>query len=159
MTASAQLDLRIDFTGTLAALVAAFPTPLFPPGTWAWTTDMGFVNWNGTSWGMSTAATVAANATATQASGTAIAARINNVTSAGSAYSVTLPPSVPGMQITISTSTATNTVAVFPNAGGTTTETINALAANGGITLAARTAAIFICVVAGQWYTVPRVPS
>lgn len=104
-------------------------------------------------------ANIAANATGTQASGTAITGMINAVSSAGAAYSVTLPVSAPGMSITIVCTTATNTVAVFPNAGGTTTETINALAANAGITMAALTSATFVCTTAGQWYTVPRVPS
>lgn len=106
-----------------------------------------------------TYATVAANATGTQASGTAILSDINAVTSGGAAYSVTLPVSIPGRTISIILPTATNTVAVFPNAGGTGTETINALSANSGITMGARTSADFVCVVAGQWYTNPRVPS
>ena len=104
-------------------------------------------------------ATVAANATGTQASGTAIKSMLNAVSSGGAAFSVTLPVSAPGMMITIALTTASNTVAVFPNAGGTGTETINALAANAGITMAALTSATFVCAVAGQWYTVPRVPS
>lgn len=104
---------------------------------------------------------IAANSTGTQASGTPITSgvRIVTVSSGGSAYSVTLPPSVPGMRVTVVTTTATNTVAVFPNAGGTGSETINALSANGGITMAAKTRADFVCVVAGQWYTVPLLPS
>lgn len=104
-------------------------------------------------------ANIAANATGTQASGTPITALVNTVSSAGAAQSVTLPVSAPGMEIVIATTTAVNTVAVFPNAGGTTTETINALAANAGITMAALSSATFVCTVAGQWYTVPRVPS
>jgi hypothetical protein len=104
-------------------------------------------------------ATVAANATGTQASGTAIVAAQNGVSSGGAAYSVTLPVSTPGTQIDIVCTSATNTVAVFPNAGGTGSEKINALSANGGITMAALTSTTFICMVAGQWYTSPRVPS
>jgi hypothetical protein len=104
-------------------------------------------------------ASIAANATGTQASGTPITALLNVVSSAGAAFSVTLPPSAPGLEITIACSTATNTVAVFPNAGGTGSETINALAANAGITMGALTSATFVCAVAGQWYTSPRTPS
>lgn len=104
-------------------------------------------------------ASIAANATGTQASGTPITSMINLVSSGGAAQSVTLPVSKPGMAIMIACTTAVNTVAVFPNAGGTTTETINALSANAGITMAALTSATFVCAVAGQWYTVPRVPS
>jgi hypothetical protein len=104
-------------------------------------------------------ATIAANSGAAQSGATPLTATINMVTSAGSAYSVLLPVSVPGMYLDVYTTTATNTVAVFPNAGGTTTEVINALAANAGITMATRTSARFACAVAGQWYTLPRVPS
>lgn len=104
-------------------------------------------------------ATVAANATGTQASGTALLAIQNGVSSGGVAYSVTLPPSVPGAQLDVVCTSATNTVKVYPSAGGTGTETINALSANAGITMAALSSATFICMVAGQWYTSPRVPS
>lgn len=104
-------------------------------------------------------ANIAANATGTQASGTPITALVNTVSSGGAAFSVTLPVSAPGMEIAIALTTAANTVAVFPNAGGTGTETINALAANAGITMNALTSATFICTAAGQWYTVPRAPS
>jgi hypothetical protein len=161
MTASAQLDGRIDWTSTFAALVSANPGPGIPAGTFAWTTDLGRCTWNGTSWGPSdnSVATIAANSGAAQTGATPILTRVVIATSAGSAYSVLLPVSAPGLTITVLTSTATNTVAVFPNAGGTTTETINALSANAGITMAARTSATFYCVVAGQWYTNPRVPS
>lgn len=104
-------------------------------------------------------ASLAANATGTQASGTAVLAMQNAVSSGGAAYSITLPPSQPGMQIDIVCTTATNTVKVYPSALGTATETINALAANAGITMAALSSATFVCITAGQWYTSPRVPS
>jgi hypothetical protein len=103
-------------------------------------------------------ATVAANATGTQASGTAIKSMLNSVTAAGGSYSVTLPVSTPGMMITVHNISG-NTVLVFPNAGGTTTETINALSANAAISMTTNTSTDFTCVVAGQWYTLPRVPS
>jgi hypothetical protein len=63
------------------------------------------------------------------------------------------------MAVTILGITAGATIKVFPNAGGTTTEKINALTANAAITMAAVTSATFDCVVAGQWWTNPRVPS
>lgn len=112
-----------------------------------------------TSYLLESTATVAANVTGTQASGIALTAMNNAVSSAGAAYSVTLPVSAPGMAITVACVTATNTVIVFPNAAGTTTETINALSANAGITMAALSSTTFICIVAGQWWTCPRVPS
>lgn len=102
---------------------------------------------------------VAANATGTQASGTPITSLLNTVSSGGAAYSVTLPPSAPGLEITIACITATNTVTVFPNAGGTGTETINALAANAGYAMGALTSTTFVCTASGQWYTSPRVAS
>ena len=84
---------------------------------------------------------------------------VNIVSSAGAGYAVTLPVSAPGLAITVCNTSASNTVKVFPNAAGTTTETINALSANAAITMSAATSATFVCGVAGQWYTSPRVPS
>lgn len=46
MTADAKLDGRIDWFGTKAALIAAFPNPAFPTGTYAPTTDQGVQEWN-----------------------------------------------------------------------------------------------------------------
>ena len=112
----------------------------------------------GTSLQTFSVANIAANATGTQASGTAIAAMLVNVTGAGSNYSATLPVSAPGLEITIH-NTGANAVLVFPNAGGTTTEKINALASNASLSLPATTSTVFTCTTAGQWYTVPRVPS
>jgi hypothetical protein len=113
----------------------------------------------GTSLQTFSAATIAANSTATQASGTAVASMIANVTSAATGpYSVTLPVSAPGLEITIHNISAYS-IYVFPNAAGTTTETINALSANASLTMATNTSTTFTCVVAGQWYTIPRVPS
>lgn len=156
-TASAQLDRRIDFTGTLAQLVATFPSPTFPAGTWTWVTDFGFVNWNGSSWAVMNPGTVAANTTVTQAAGTLIASELANFTSTA-AGAVTLPPSVPGLVI-MAHNISGFSVTVFPSAGGTGTEKINALSANAGLVMATATSTTFTCVVAGQWYTVPRVPS
>jgi hypothetical protein len=101
--------------------------------------------------------TIAANATGTQASGTLLPTGCPNVavTSAGVAYSVTLPPATVGTEIDILCITATNTVAVFPAPGGA----INALGTNAGLTMGALTSATFMCVTAGQWFTSPRVPS
>ena len=104
-----------------------------------------------------TYATVASNTTVTQAAGTPIVAMLNNLTG-GAAGAVTLPASAPGMDITIHNISAF-TITVFPNAGGTGSEKINALSANTGIALATNTSCQFTSVAAGQWYTVPRVPS
>ena len=157
MTASAQLDGRIDWNNTLAALVAAYAAPNFPQGTRAYTTDFGVVQWNGSYWEGDTAATIAANTTVTQAAGTLITAELCNLT-ATAAGAVTLPASVPGLNITIHNISAF-TITVFPSAGGTTTEKINALSANAGYAIATNLSTTFTCAAAGQWYTVPRVAS
>lgn len=104
-------------------------------------------------------AVVAASTTVTQVGGTPITAAVNHITATTNPGAVTLPPSTPGLQITIALATAADAVSVFPNAGGTGTEQINALAANAALSMGALTSATFICAVAGQWFTVPRVPS
>lgn len=127
------------------------------PGNW-YTEGLAQGFQRGTSLTTFSSATVAANVGGTQALGTALTTMLVNVTSAGSNYSVTLPVSVPGLDITVHNISA-NTVLVFPNAGGTTTEKINALSANASISMATATSCQFTCASAGQWYTVPRVPS
>ncbi len=102
---------------------------------------------------------ITADASTTQAGGTLLTHQLNVVASGGAGYSVVLPPANRGMRVEILLSTASNTCKVYPNAGGTTTEVINALSANAAITMSALTSATFFCVVAGQWYTSPRVPS
>jgi hypothetical protein len=95
------------------------------------------------------------NVTNTQASGTAIASQICIVTNSSNPGSVTLPVSAPGLSITVRNTSATNVTNVFPNAGGTTTETINALSANAAYAMTGIVGTTFNCVVAGQWYTSP----
>lgn len=156
-TANPALDKRIDWSSTLAALVAAYSSPSFPVGTSAYTTDFGQVIWTGAFWENNTANTFAANLTVTQAAGTPLTAELCNLT-ASAAGAVTLPVSVPGNILTVHNISAFN-VTVFPNAGGTTTEKINALSSNAGYVMATNTSTAFTCCVAGQWYTVPRVAS
>jgi len=103
-------------------------------------------------------ATVAANSAGTQAAGTAITAQLSTITAAGANYGITLPVSVPGMMLTIA-NISSQTIKVFPNAAGTTTETINVLSANAAISQLTATSTTFCCTVAGQWWTAPRVPS
>lgn len=157
MTADGKIDRRIDFVGTLAQLVAAFPTPQFPAGTQAYTNDFGLVIWTGAFWENNTAATIAANITVTQAAGTPVTAELANIT-ATAAGAVTLPAAVPGNIIVVHNISAFS-VTVFPNAGGTTTEKINALGSNAGIVMATNTSASFTSAALGQWFTVPRIPS
>jgi hypothetical protein len=101
--------------------------------------------------------TIAANATNTQAAGTPVTTMLVNVT-AGATSSVTLPASAPGLEITLHNISA-STVNVFPNAGGTGTEKINSLGSNASLALPTGTSTVFTCVIAGQWWTVPRTPS
>ena len=155
--ASPQLDGRLSWSGTLAQLVAAFPSPAFPAGTQAYCSDFGLVTWTGSTWGTEVPGTIAANTTVTQAAGTPVASELCNI-SATAAGAATLPASVAGLQITVHNLSAYN-VTVFPNAGGTTTEKINALTSNAGYVMATNTSTTFTCAVAGQWYTVPRVAS
>lgn len=103
-------------------------------------------------------ATIAANVGGTQGTGTAVTTMLTNVTAAGASYSITLPASAAGLEMTVH-NISSQTVLVFPNAGGTTTEKINALSANASYSMATNTSTVFTCVVAGQWYTVPRVAS
>lgn len=101
--------------------------------------------------------TLAANVTVTQAAGTPITAMLNNIT-ASAAGAVTLPASAPGLEITVHNISGSS-VTVFPNAGGTGSEKINAGAANAGQTMLTLTSTVYTCAVAGQWYSVPRTPS
>ena len=98
-----------------------------------------------------------ANIGNTQATGTPITTMMTNFNAAAIA-SGTLPVAVPGLELTVHNISA-SIVTIFPNAGGTTTEKINVLAANAGLAMAAGTSTVFTSNVAGQWWTVPRVPS
>ncbi len=59
------------------------------------------------------------------------------------------------MEITVINAAAANPMNVYPNAGGTTTETINALSANAAYSQVAAKVVTFFCVTAGQWHTLP----
>ena len=101
--------------------------------------------------------TITANAGNTQGTGTSVTTMMANILAAG-AGSCTLPVSVPGVEMTVHNISAF-TITVFPNAGGTTTEKINLLAANTGLAMLTNTSTVYTCNIAGQWWTVPRVPS
>lgn len=66
----------------------------------------------------------------------------------------TLPVSAPGMAVTVINAGA-HILGVYPNAGGTTTETINALSANALYAQASAKVVTFFCCTAGQWHTLP----
>jgi hypothetical protein len=119
----------------------------------------GLANGYATSLGLQTFSngTIAANTGNTQGTGTPVTAMLSNIT-ATAAASVTLPPSSAGLELTLHNISGF-TVNVFPNAGGTGTEKINALSANAALAMATNTSTVLTCVVAGQWFSVPRVPS
>lgn len=95
-----------------------------------------------------------ASATQTQAAGTPITTVISRFTTVASNNNAcTLPVSAPGMELTIINAHASNAIQIFPNAGGTTTEQINALGANAAFSLAATKVVTIVCTVAGQWHT------
>ena len=101
--------------------------------------------------------TSVANAGNTQGTGVPIVTMMTNLTAAGVA-SATLPISVPGLELTVHNISA-SIITVFPSVAGTGSEKINALSANAGLALPASTSTVFTSNVAGQWWTVPRVPS
>lgn len=162
MTASAQLDGRIDWSSTFAALVAANPGPGIPAGTFAWTSDLGEARWNGTVWTQgsgSIAPAVTAHSGGTQAAGLLITTKYTGIaTVAASGDSLVLPPSTVGSVYTVTNYATTNPANIFPSAAGTTTEKINLLSANAAFSLVVTKSCQFICYVAGQWWTLPLAP-
>ena len=96
-----------------------------------------------------------ATASGTQSTGYAITAEISRFTTvATNGDAATLPVSVPGTQLTIINANASHSMQIFPNAGGTGSEQINALGANAALSLAATKVAMFYCTVSGQWHTI-----
>jgi len=157
-TASSALDGRLDFYGTYAQLKAS-PTGGLVVGTQSWTTDQGEVHWTGSNW-VQTAVVdgLVANSGGVQAGATALPAMMNRIgTVGGAGYSCVLPISYSSAIITVTNGTATATN-IFPNAGGTGTEAINALGANAAFSLGANKSVDFVCYTAGQWFTNPLVP-
>ena len=89
-----------------------------------------------------------------QATGTAVVAMVNRFTTVTADNdAATLPASANGLSITIINAGA-HILKVYPNAGGTTTETINALSANAAYSISAAGVVTFICCTAGQWHTI-----
>ena len=99
-------------------------------------------------------AVIAANVGGTQGTGTPLIAMQQNITAAGANYSTVLPPSTPGMDLTMH-NVSSFAMLVFPNTG----DTINGGAANAALSMPANTSCQATCNVAGAWFTVPRVPS
>lgn len=83
--------------------------------------------------------------------GTALTRQINRVTTvATAADSVQLPAATAGKVVTAINAAAANAMAVFPQTG----ESINALAANTAISVAANKTITFYCAVAGIWNSI-----
>lgn len=94
---------------------------------------------------------ITAHAGGGQGSATLLTAEINRVTTvATAADSVLMPVSAPGLSITVTNATATNSMNVFPQSG----DAINALGANAAFAVAAGKTATLTCAVAGQWHAV-----
>jgi hypothetical protein len=100
-------------------------------------------------------ATVAAAGSA-QGDAAALATGFTLVTGADGTKGVILPAAAAGKQVEIKNDDAANAVLkVYPATG----DAINAIAANGALSMAAKTSALFTAYDATTWYTTPLVPS
>jgi hypothetical protein len=99
---------------------------------------------------------VAAVAAAGSAQGDAasVVCEINVISASDGTKGVILPTAEVGMQITIKNN-VNAILKVYPATGGA----INAISANGAISMAALSSATFVASSTTQWYTVPLVPS
>jgi hypothetical protein len=81
----------------------------------------------------------------------------NLVTGADATKGALLPTPYDGMEVIVVNSDAANAILkVYPTTG----KAINAIAANGAISMAAKASAIFKYLAStGIWYTIPKVPS
>lgn len=101
------------------------------------------------------AASVAAAGSA-QGDAAAIATGITWVTGANAMKGVKLPAAAAGLICIVKNDDTANAVLkVYPN----TDDTINALAANAALSMAAKTACLFACLDGTAWFTVPLLPS
>jgi hypothetical protein len=92
---------------------------------------------------------------ANQAGAAPLVEGLSVVVGANDALGVRLPTAVEGAICIVKTTTAAKTLLVYPATGAA----INAIAANGALTMAAVTSAMFVASSATQWYTVPLLPS
>lgn len=99
----------------------------------------------------SSADALTAHAGGGQGSALPLPARINRVTTVGTAAdSVLLPPSTPGKVVFVINAAAANSMNIFPQTG----DIINALSANTALAVVVNKTVIFVCAKAGQWHTV-----
>lgn len=103
----------------------------------------------------STADTLTATASATQANTTALTLRLSRFSTVASGAGTRLPPAIAGAAMTVYNGGA-NALLVFPSSaaqGGITGgDQINALGVNASYSLTAGNKATFQCVTTGQWY-------
>lgn len=98
----------------------------------------------------STADSITAHAGGGQAGAVNLTAFINRVTTvATAADSVALPPSQPGMMVTVINDAALNSMQVFGNYAEAAT--IDGVATGTGNALAAAHRGVYVCVTAGKW--------
>jgi hypothetical protein len=100
-------------------------------------------------------ATVAATGSS-QSDAAAVAEGFTLVTAANGTKGVKLPAAAAGALCIVKNDDAANAVLkVYPD----TDDAINAIAANSALSMAAKTAALFVAYDATTWYTVPLLPS
>jgi hypothetical protein len=100
------------------------------------------------------AVTAAAAAGSTQANATALAEGLNVVSGADATKGVVLPTAVAGATVIVK-STAGAVLKIYPATGGT----INALSANGALSIAASTSVMLVASSTTQWYSLPLLAS
>lgn len=108
-----------------------------------------------TAFTVKSAGTIAA-AGSVQGNATAITTEFVVVTGANASKGAVLPAALAGRSVLVKNADAANATLLLYPAG---TDTINALSAGTDIVMAAKTAAVLFCPVAGAWYTIPLLPS
>lgn len=99
----------------------------------------------------SVADALTAHAGGGQGSALALTARVNRVTTVGTAAdSVALPAAIAGEEIIVINAAAANAMNVFPASG----DSINALSANTALSVVANKAIMFVCAVNGTWNSI-----
>ena len=88
----------------------------------------------------------------TQATGTQLSAGLSTISTVAAGSGVNLPASAPGLQVTV-INTGANQLLVYPAQGAS--DTINGVAATGGVSLFPGSIAQFNCTAAGAWTVQP----
>jgi hypothetical protein len=94
---------------------------------------------------------VTASTGSTQATGYVVKAAVTRVTTVGTVGdALTLPKAVSGVSLVVINAAAANSMDVFPAVG----DSINALAADAALAVAANKTVLFVCAVGGVWNAV-----